>query len=60
MNYLKNLGKPLTSNELKFIQGGRLADLKKKACSVNSDCGSGVCAHFEKPTGDYPAGNYCL
>ena len=51
-----NLGKSLTRGEMKSVNGGKAAN----PCKKNSDCGSGVCAHFETQTGSYPAGNYCL
>lgn len=53
MKNLFNLGTTLTKEAQKSVIGG-------KRCTKNSDCPSGVCAHFEAPIGNYPAGWSCL
>ncbi|WP_431165676.1 hypothetical protein [Tenacibaculum halocynthiae] len=60
---ISTLGIVLNTIEQKSINGGKLLldPIKKIKCKTHADCpGGGVCATFEKPTGDYPKGKYCL
>ncbi len=60
---ISTLGVALTTTEQKSINGGKLLfdPIKKRKCKSHADCpGGGVCTFFEKQTGDYPKGYYCL